>query len=113
MTDTKMIDVCALATITSGTVLCQPFSLVKEAAEQLLGHPVWTHEFVVPKIQKALIAAVLAQYPDMPVEQTADWKATRDALYERYGQMVEVKRGSREREAGPVDTLQSLMDSRK
>lgn len=94
--ETKSFDPCALAGLTTGTVLTN-FSDMHEAAEFVMGCPIWTHQFPVmlPRIR----AAILAQHPELPTK-TADgpegWKATRDAVRARYGEAVEVRKGQEE-----------------
>jgi hypothetical protein len=108
--ETKPLDPCALASLTTGTMLCDSFSAVHEAAEWMLGHPVWTHEFVDAEIQAAMISAVTAQFPDMPVEKPDDWQALRAELRARYGDAVLVTRGTRARDRNPVRTLSDVLD---
>lgn len=102
-TEVKAIDPVALAAFTTG-ILMSDFSVVHEAAEWLTGHPVWTHEF--PMMSDRLKELALAQFPDMPTAVDGGWEATRDAVRDRYGETVEVKRGSDHREVGPVTTAE-------
>lgn len=110
MTDTKMIDPCALASLTTGIVLCEDgFSKVHEAAEWLLGHPVWTHEFIDPDIKAALISAVAEQYPTISTEKPADWRARIAELRAEFGEAVKVRQGNRKRARGPVESLAQII----
>lgn len=110
MTDTKMIDPCALASLTTGIVLCEDgFSKVHEAAEWLLGHPVWTHEFIDPDIKAALISAVAEQYPTISTEKPADWRARIAELRAEFGEAVNVRQGNRKRARGPVESLVQII----
>jgi len=100
--ETKHIDPAALGGITTGVLLAD-FSALHEAAEWVMGHPIWTHEF--PRLSDDLKAAVLAQFPDMPVAINLEgWECTRDRLRATYGDTVEVKRGVSERSADPITT---------
>lgn len=102
MIETKSFDPAVLATLTTGTLLMEPFSLAHEAAEWVLGHPVWTHQF--PTMMPKLRAAVLAQFPDMPVGSVGErYAAVRDEVRARYGAAVEVARGSGETAIDPLD----------
>ena len=85
--------------------------LVHEAAEWLLGHPVWTHEFIIPEIKQALIDEVLRQFPDMPTEKPEDWATCRLSLHSAYGDTVAVERGNRERTVDPVTSAIDLKES--
>lgn len=102
MAETKSFDPAVLATLTTGTLLVQPFGLAHEAAEWVLGHPVWTHQW--PKMSGKMRDAVLAQFPDMPVGSVgARFAQVRDEVRARYGAAVEVKRGGGETAIGPLD----------
>lgn len=93
-TETKSLDPVALAGLTTG-VLLSDFSAMHEAAEHVMGHPVWTHQFST--LRDKIQAAVLAQFPDMPTSvEPIGWKATRDAVRARYGETVEVRKGTEE-----------------
>jgi hypothetical protein len=98
----------ALVSLTSGKLL-SAFADMHEAAEHVLGHPVWTHEFASRETWDRLRATVLAQHPDLDVDcasvdhhNVATFTA---ALVKRMGETREVKRGSERRTASPVDTL--------
>ena len=113
MISSKQIDPCALASLTTGVLLCEEgFGRVAKAAEHLLGHPVWTHEFIDPKIKAALAKAVLDQFPDMPIKVTGHWRDTVADLRRRYGDTVDVVRGQCERDRGPVETLTDIVGDR-
>lgn len=59
-----------LLSMTTGKMLCN-FSDMHEAAELILGHPVWTHEFADRNLCDKIKARVLAQHPDL-ADLTAD-----------------------------------------
>lgn len=102
----KLFDPAALASITTGILLVESFSKMAEAAEWLLGHPIWTHEY--PALSDKLRAAVLTQFPDMPAnkeEARVDWRKLAEDVRVRYGAHVSVKRGNSQREADPITTL--------
>jgi|SRR5215204_1050230 len=89
--DMKHIDPAALACLTTG-ILLTDFSRLHEAAEWVLGHPVWTHQF--PSIADKMRDAVLAQFPDMPTTiDGSQWETIRDNVRKKYGTLVAVKRG--------------------
>lgn len=111
--ETKTFDTPTLASITTGVLLVQPFSKVHEACEWLLGHPVWTHELGSDKTVDRIKAALVAQFPEFG-EIDADgigkdnWAPFAYELIERLGPSREVRRGSDERTAGPIETLREL-----
>jgi hypothetical protein len=102
MAETKSFDPAVIATLSTGTLLVAPFGLAHEAAEWIMGHSVWTHQFptLLPKMREA----VLAQFPDMPVDcAEGQHEAVRDAVRARYGEAVEVARGGGETAIAPLD----------
>lgn len=109
MTETKSFDPAILASITTGIMLVEHgFSSMHEAAEWIMGHPVWTHEFADKALWDRMGAAVLAQFPEMPVNKDdakVDWQKVADDVRARYGENVSVTRGSSERTTDPITTL--------
>lgn len=104
--EAKDIDPAALASITTG-ILMADFSAVHEAAEWLIGHPVWTHE--LPALADRLASLAIAQFPDLPTSVETTWQDTRDAVRIHYGDTVTVERGADQRISDPVTTLQSAI----
>lgn len=112
--ETKMISPVALAGITTGAMLEEGgFSKIHEAFEWVVGHPVWTHE--LPGFWPHARELVLEQFPDMPVEidlAERGYEAVADEVRQRYPAEVEVRKGTDERTASPLDTAEAVM-SRK
>jgi hypothetical protein len=67
MTETREFPTAVIASISTGVLLC-PFSDLHEAAEFLMGHPIWTHHFASKELSAAMKGAVRGQCPDMPTE---------------------------------------------
>lgn len=110
--NTKMLDPAALAGLTTG-VLLTDFSALHEAAEQVTGHQIWTHEFGSKETSEALREAVLAQFPDMPITIGPEgWEYTRDSVRLAFGGTVEVAQGTAARASNPVETLNDLLGER-
>lgn len=105
--ETKDFDPAVLGAFTTG-VLMTEFSPVHEAAEWLMGHPIWTHEF--PRLSDKMKAAALAQYPDLPTEVAEGWEATRDAIRARYGETVSVVQGDETRTVDPLMTARQALN---
>lgn len=106
--DARDFDPRILGSITSGTLLIQPFSLVHEAIEHIVGHPVWTHE--LPAVCRDLCAPeILSRYPDMPKETPEDWQACAASLSDRYGPAVSMPRGNGVRTSSPLETLDAAL----
>ena len=88
----KCIDPAILASLTTGTLLVE-FSLVHEAAEWIMGRPIWTHQF--PSMFDEIKSEVLSQFPDMPKEIVhGSWEKCRDDVRNSYGTTIDVS-GSR------------------
>lgn len=107
MSEERTFDPRVIGSITSGILLIDGFSKMHEAVEFMTGHPVWTHE--LPSTSRALIPAILARYPDMPVGEVPDWEATATALVEKYGDAITVSAGNVARERSPMDTLAEMI----
>ena len=92
---TKEFPSVALATLSSGTVLIEPFSKVHEVAEWIMGHPIWTHQF--PSLRHEIENAVLKQFPTMPTKLDGvtreNWREHADRIEAEFGKTVRVKRG--------------------
>ncbi len=54
-----------IASISTGILLCK-FSDMHEAAEFLMGHPIWTHHFADKDLNAAMKREVAIQCPGMP-----------------------------------------------
>lgn len=65
MSETREFSTATIASISTGTLLC-PFSEMHEAAEFLMGHPIWTHHFASKELWRDMQRAVLVQCPGMP-----------------------------------------------
>lgn len=102
----KMIDPAALASLTTG-VLMVDFSTMHEAAEHILGHQIWTHEFVFQADD--LKRSVLKQFPNMPTSVDSSWEQVRDDVRSKYGDKTEVLSGSANRVAGPAVTAEMAL----
>lgn len=95
MSETRDFPVAAIVTLTSRISLCE-FSKVHEAAEYVMGHPIWTHQFSsqLPDI----VRTILEQCPGLPTKLegvTPDnyLDCVRD-LEEQFGPMVKIRKGS-------------------
>ncbi len=106
------VSTAALLTISTGIVMVERFEGMYEAAEAVMGHPVWTHEF--PALGDRMRELIVAQLTDFPVEATGDnFLAVREAAIAKYGEAIEIERGSEQRAGHPVETLKSAMASAK
>src|SRR5690348_5787624 len=74
MTETREFPVEVIASISSGILLCD-FGKMHEAAEFLMGHPIWTHHFADKQLVGDMKRRIAEQCPGMPTEMpgvTAD-----------------------------------------
>ena len=67
MTETRDFPTAVIASLSSGVLLCQ-FSAMHEAAEYLMGHPIWTHHFGSKELCDEMQKTILAQCPGMPTD---------------------------------------------
>lgn len=106
----KMLSTLAVGTLATGISLVEKFAGVGEAAEWIMGHPVWTHE--IPSVRPEIVRLILAQYPDMPTDVhpgDGGWRMTRHELLERYGEQIEFAEGATERAEGPIASLARML----
>jgi hypothetical protein len=83
-----------LGTLTTGMMLTTPFSKIHEAAEWIMGQPIFTHNFANEAVQKELVRRILLIVPDMPVEiKGGAWEVFGNALVDKYGEFIDVPKG--------------------
>lgn len=103
----KYFDARVLASITTGVLLLEPFSLVHEAIEHIAGHPVWTHE--LPSYSRAITPSLMALYPWLPTSQPDDWEALAADLAWNYPNPLPARGGTGVRERDPISTLVDML----
>jgi hypothetical protein len=70
--DTREFPIEVIASLTTGILLC-PFGKLHEAAEFLMGHPIWTHHFT--SLAETMKHKALEQHPGLPTSMAG---VTRD-----------------------------------
>ena len=105
----KYFDARVLASITSGVLMIEPFSLVHEAIEHLAGHPVWTHE--LPSYSLAITPSLMVLYPWLPTNQLENWEALAAELAMDYPSPLPVRGVAMVREHDPISTLVDMLAS--
>jgi hypothetical protein len=65
--ETRDFPTAVIASLSSGISLCE-FSKLHEAAEYLMGHPIWTHHFADPELWSDMQQTIAEQCPGMPTE---------------------------------------------
>lgn len=66
MSETREFPVAVVASLASGILLCD-ISDFHQAAEHLMGRPIFTHEFANKDLWREMQKEVLAQWPEAPV----------------------------------------------
>lgn len=108
MTETRDFQTEVIASLSSGILVCA-FSDLHEAAEYLMGHPIWTHHFADKTLWQAMRDEILKQHPGMPTEITGvrpqNWEARRDALHKQLGATVTIRKGDGHTTMSPLDGI--------
>jgi hypothetical protein len=106
--ETREFPTAVIASISSGILLCE-FGKMHEAAEYLMGHPIWTHHFASKDLWKAMQAKVLEQCPGMPTEIdgiTADnYKQHVADLESELGAVATIRKGDGKTAMHPLDGI--------
>jgi hypothetical protein len=94
--ETRDFPVAVIASISSGVLLCK-FGEMHEAAEYLMGHPIWTHHFADKTLWQEMQNTILEQCPGMPTEApgiTGDnWPEFKAKLEAELGETVKIRKG--------------------
>lgn len=101
--EVRNFDVGTVGSITTGIMMAPSFSLVHEAMEFILGHPVWTHE--IPSMRDACVDLILERYPNLPTAEPEDYRVCLAKMGELYPYGISMPKGEHKRTAGPVETL--------
>lgn len=105
---TREFPTAVIASLSSGVLLCE-FSKVHEAAEYLMGHPIWTHHFASEDLWGAMRRKILEQCPGLPTELagvTASNYGERLAQIEgEIGSAVIIRKGDGETAMHPLDGI--------
>src|SRR4051812_26841798 len=94
MAETREFPTAVIALISSGTLLCN-FADMHEAAEYLMGRPIWTHHFVDKQLCTAMKRMVAEQCPGMPTELEGGetWRDQLAAIEADVGKTVRIRKG--------------------
>lgn len=85
MPETRDFPTAVIASLSTGVLLCK-FGEMHEAAEYLMGHPIWSHHFGSKKLRHEMQRAVIEQCPGMPTS-LADIEA-------EIGKVVKIRKGN-------------------
>jgi hypothetical protein len=96
MTETRDFPVAVVASMSTGVLLCQ-FSEMHEAAEYLMGHPIWTHHFGSKDLWKEMQRTISEQCPGMPTDAPGitreNWPEFAAKLEAEFGKVVKIRKG--------------------
>lgn len=112
MSETRTFPVVAIASISSGILLCE-FGNMQEAAEYLMGHPIWTHHFASKDLQREMQAAIAEQCPGMPTKiegiTKENYLAKVAELEREFGAVVTIRKGGGLTAMLPTDGIPAHM----
>lgn len=97
-----------IASLATGVLLCK-FDEMHEAAEYLMGHPIWTHHFASKDLWQKMQARIVQQCPSMPTEllgATRENFLTKLAEIEtQIGKTVTIRKGDGMTAMHPLDGI--------
>lgn len=98
MSETRDFPTDVIASITTGVLLCEGgFGKMQEAAEYLMGHPIWTHHFASEDLWQEMQKTALGQCPGMPTEAVGvdktNYREFADKLIAEFGPTVKIRKG--------------------
>lgn len=97
MTETREFPTAVIASLSCGVTLCA-FSQMHEAAEYLMGHPIWTHHFASKQLWQDMQRTIAEQCPGMPTAEPEGVDATNYLEYvakleTEIGKTVRIRKG--------------------
>lgn len=97
MSETRDFPTAVIASLSSGFLLCK-FSEMHEAAEYLMGHPIWTHHFANKELWREMQQTIAAQCHGMPGEDAditkENWQQRKAEIEAQLGPTVRIRKGS-------------------
>lgn len=99
MSEQRDFPTAVIASLSCGVVLCDGgFSQIHEAAEFVMGHPIWTHHFASKELWADMQRTLLEQCPGLPTSGENITKENyREKLAEietEIGKTVRIRKGS-------------------
>ncbi len=94
MAETREFPTAVIASISSGVLLCD-FGKMHEAAEFLMGHPIWTHHFGDKTLCTEMKRIIAEQCPGMPTELEGGptWPKQLAKVEAEIGKTVRIRKG--------------------
>ena len=99
MAETRDFPTTIIASLSSGVMLCDGgFSQIHEAAEFLMGHPIWTHHFANKELWADMQRMLLEQCPGLPTDVNnitkENYQQKLAEIEAEVGKTVRIRRGS-------------------
>lgn len=95
--ETRDFPTAVIASISTGVLLCK-FDELHQAAEFLMGHPIWTHHFGSKDLWQEMQRTILEQCPGMPIDAPGitkdNWPEFKAKLESELGETVKIRKGS-------------------
>jgi len=108
MTETRDFPTAVIASISTGVLLCQ-FQEMHEAAEYLMGHPIWTHHFGSKELWQEMQKTILEQCPGMTIDAEGvtkeNWPEFKAKLEAEFGEVVTIRKGGAMTAMLPTDGI--------
>jgi len=96
-----------IASLSTGVLLCE-FDKVHEAAEYLLGCPVWTHHFASKDFHRKMQRAITEQHPEMPTEihgvNRDNYLVKLAEVEAKVGKVVTIRKGDGSADMHPLES---------
>ena len=107
--ETRVFPTAVIASISSGVLLCE-FSKMHEAAEYLMGHPIWTHHFASKDLWEQMRDKVLEQCHGLPAKDDRsisrdNWQAKLAEIEAEIGPVCIIRKGGGETAMHPMDGI--------
>lgn len=98
MSETRDFPTPVITSITTGVLLCS-FGDMHEAAEFLMGHPIWTHHFADKRLVSEMKQTIAEQCPGIPMSAPEtinrdNWQDYVAQLVADIGPVVRIRKGS-------------------
>ena len=94
--ETRDFPTAVIASISTGVLLCK-FDEMHQAAEYLMGHPIWTHHFGQKSLWEEMQKTILEQCPGMPTDAPGitkdNWPEFKAKLEGDLGATVKIRKG--------------------
>jgi hypothetical protein len=112
--ETREFPTAVMASISTGILLCK-FADMHEAAEYLMGHPIWTHHFADKALSQKMKAAVVEQCPGMPTAldgvTAENYKEKVATIEAEIGVTLTIRKGAGETAMHPLDGIPPRMSA--